>query len=149
METAAGAALIGVAGNGAWATGGSVVERWETDPTQVFDATDVDLSELQWRARPVVVFANSPFDPAFEEQMEELLAETDDLVERDVVLIADTAPEDESDLRRRLRPRGFMLALIGKDGQVKLRKPLPWSVRELSRSIDKMPMRRRELQERR
>ena len=134
---------------GAWATGGSVVERWEADPAQVFDAAEVDLAAFQWLARPVVVFANTAADPAFGEQMEELLAEIDRLVERDVVLIADTDPDAGSELRRRLRPRGFMLALIGKDGQVKMRKPLPWSVRELSRSIDKMPMRRRELQERR
>jgi len=39
--------------------------------------------------------------------------------------------------------------LIGKDGGVKLRKPFPWSVRELSRSIDKMPMRQQELRDRR
>ncbi len=52
-----------------------------------------------------------------------------------------------SDLRTKLRPRGFMLVLMGKDGEVKLRKPLPWTVRELSRSIDKMPMRQREERE--
>jgi hypothetical protein len=37
-----------------------------------------------------------------------------------------------------------MLVIIGKDGGVKLRKPLPWDVREISRTIDKMPMRKRE-----
>jgi hypothetical protein len=41
-----------------------------------------------------------------------------------------------------------MLTLIGKDGEVKLRKPFPWDVREISRSIDKMPMRQREIRER-
>ena len=77
--------------------------------------------------------------------MDEILGELDRLVERDVALVVDTDPSDPSELRQRLRPRGFMLVLIGKDGQVKLRKPLPWTVRELSRSIDKMPMRLREL----
>jgi len=38
--------------------------------------------------------------------------------------------------------------LIGKDGKVKLRKPRPWTVRELSRVIDKMPMRQQELKQR-
>ena len=52
-------------------------------------------------------------------------------------------------LREKLRPRGFMLVLIGKDGGVKLRKPFPYNVRELSRNIDKMPMRQREIRERR
>ena len=39
------------------------------------------------------------------------------------------------------------MVLIGKDGGVKLRKPSPWSTREISRSIDKMPMRQREIRE--
>jgi hypothetical protein len=34
---------------------------------------------------------------------------------------------------------------MGKDGQIKLRKPFPWDARELSRSIDKMPMRQQEM----
>ncbi|GIT90537.1 hypothetical protein JANAI62_09920 [Jannaschia pagri] len=129
------------------ADGLPVAEAWQEDPTQVFAAADVDLDDLQWLARPVVVFANSPRDPAFIEQMEELEAGLDRLVDRDVIIIVDTDRDSDSDLRRQLRPRGFMLVLIGKDGQVKLRKPLPWTVRELSRSIDKMPMRQRELRD--
>lgn len=120
-------------------------ERWAADPTQIFDAAGVDLDELMWVARPVVVFANSPRDPAFIEQMEEIERELPRLVERDVIVVTDTDPSARTELRSRLRPRGFMLVLIGKDGQVALRKPLPWTVRELSRSIDKMPMRQREM----
>ena len=123
------------------------VERWEADPTTIFDASEVSLDDFQWRARPVVVFANAPEDPAFEEQLRLLSERLDDLTERDVVLITDTNPAEASALRTKLRPRGFMLTLIGKDGQVKLRKPAPWSVRELSRSIDKMPIRQREIRE--
>lgn len=125
----------------------SVTERWEADPGQIFDAAEIDLAELMWLARPVVVFANSPRDPAFLEQMEELLAELPRLSERDVIVIVDTDPDGRSALRLKLRPRGFMLVLMGKDGQVKERKPQPRTVRELSRSIDKMPLRRQELRE--
>lgn len=124
------------------------LEQWEADPTIVFDAAEVDLGDFMWSARPVVVFANSERDPAFAEQMERLLEEVDPLLDRDVVLVVDTDPEAGSAIRERLRPRGFMLVLIGKDGQVKLRKPFPQTVRELSRSIDKMPMRQREFRER-
>jgi hypothetical protein len=42
-----------------------------------------------------------------------------------------------------------MMALLGKDGGVRLRKPLPWDTRELSRVIDKMPMRQQEIEDRR
>lgn len=112
-------------------------------------AGDRDLSEFLWLKRPVIVFADSAADPRFAEQMELLNAQLADLEERDVIVLTDTDPAAASPLRTKLRPRGFMLALIGKDGGVKLRKPLPWSVRELSRSIDKMPMRQREIRERR
>ena len=123
----------------------SLVDRWRDDPGQVFDAEDIDIAELQWIARPVIVFANSPNDPAFEDQMAEIAEGLADLIERDVIVIIDTDAATPSVLRNKLRPRGFMLVLMGKDGQVKLRKPLPWTVRELSRSIDKMPMRQREI----
>lgn len=123
------------------------VERWTADPSTVFNADEVNLEDFQWLARPVVVFANTPADPAFIRQIDLLLARPGELVERDVVVITDTDPSAESSVRRKLRPRGFQLTLIGKDGAVKLRKPRPWDVRELSRSIDKMPIRQQEIRE--
>ena len=143
------AALFAVAASAADGESGAVdmVAAWEADPTHVFDAGEIDLDAFQWRARPVVVFANSPFDPAYAEQMEELQSEIERLVARDVVLIADTDPDSRSEPRLRLRPRGFMLVLIGKDGQVELRKPQPRTARELSRTIDKMPLRRQEMRD--
>lgn len=126
----------------------SAVERWQADPTTIFDGSEIALADWQWIARPVVVFANTDADPAFQDQMRLLLARADQLAERDVVLITDTDPAARSEVRLKLRPRSFMLALLGKDGNVALRKPLPWDVRELTRSIDKMPMRQREMSER-
>ena len=125
----------------------AAVDVWEADKTTVFDAQDVTLDDFRWIARPVVVFADTPADPAFQQQLDLLQDRIDELVERDVVLITDTSRSELSDVRRKLRPRGFMLTLIGKDGGVKLRKPFPWDVRELSRSIDKMPMRRQEIRD--
>ena len=113
------------------------------------DGMDTDLSEFLWINRPVIVFADTPADPRFSEQMENLTAELDELQVRDVVILTDTDPSAQSALRTKLRPRGFMLVLVGKDGTVYLRKPFPWSVRELTRSIDKMPLRQREIRERR
>ena len=72
-----------------------------------------------------------------------------ELEDRDVVVITDTDPGANSAIREKLRPRGFMLVLIGKDGQIVLRKPTPWDVRELSRTIDKLPLRREEIRNRR
>jgi len=42
-----------------------------------------------------------------------------------------------------------MLVLMDKDGQIAQRKPFPWTVREISRAIDKMPLRQEELRTRR
>ena len=106
---------------------------------------DTDLSSYQWTHRPIVVFANSPEDVNSTRQIKLLESGLNQLLVRDVVVLTDTNPSEVSPLRELLRPRGFALLLIGKDGQVKLRKPFPWSVRELSRAIDKMPMRRQEL----
>ncbi|WP_108482614.1 DUF4174 domain-containing protein [Oceaniglobus ichthyenteri] len=125
----------------------SVVDRWKADPLAIFVGADVDLDDFKWIARPVIVFANSENDPAFQDQMRLLLDRPDALSDRDVVLITDTDPDGRSGVRLKLRPRGFMLALIGKEGDVQLRKPLPWSVRELVRSIDKSPIRQREMNE--
>lgn len=106
---------------------------------------DTDLSSYQWTHRPIVVFANSPEDVNYTRQIKMLESGLNQLLVRDVVVLTDTNPSEVSPLRELLRPRGFALLIIGKDGQVKLRKPFPWSVRELSRAIDKMPMRRQEL----
>lgn len=127
----------------------TVIERWQEDRTQVFDGAEITLDDLNWVARPLVIFADTPNDPRFQQQMDLLLAEIDLLAERDVILITDTDRSAMTDLRTELRPRGYMMTLIGKDGRVALRKPAPWSVRELSRSIDKMPLRQQEISDRR
>ena len=126
-----------------------IVAAWEADRTVAFDAASLNIDDLMWRARIVVVFADSPNDPAFQQQIAFLEDKAQDLVERDVIIVTDTDPAARSDLRTRLRPRGFSMVLIGKDGEVELRKPSPWDVREISRSIDKMPMRQQEIADRR
>lgn len=123
----------------------SVVEQWQADPTLVFDAAEVDLDALQYIARPIVVFANSPNDPMVDEQLEFLAARVEELVVRDVIIILDTDPAAQTDVRTTLRPRAFQLVLMDKDGRVHLRKPFPWEVREITRTIDKMPLRLQEI----
>ncbi len=111
-------------------------------------ATEVILADLLYLKRPVVVFADSPNDPNFIRQMELIGPDLKVLAERDVVLITDTDPAGKSELRQKLRPRGFSLVLMDKDGQAELRKPLPWELREITAAIDKFPSRRLEMQER-
>lgn len=120
----------------------------EPGTLRVIPAAETDLGALKWTARPVVVFADSPSDPLFEQQMRHIEADPDALAERDVIVIIDTDPAARTAIRAKLRPRGFSLVLIDKDGEAKLRKPLPWDVREITHAIDKFPLRRQEMLER-
>ncbi len=110
-------------------------------------AAQVTLEEFLWKNRLIVVFADSPFDPKFQEQLELFRERPGDLLERDVIIITDTEPASPSAIRQALRPRGFGLVFVDKDGLVKLRKPSPWHVREISRSIDKTELRQKELRD--
>jgi len=106
------------------------------------------LAEYKWVARPLVVFADSPYDPRFISQMEMLAEDSAALEERDVVVLTDTDPAANGPLRQRLRPDDFTLVLVDKENNIVLRKPSPWTARELSRAIDKLPMRLDELDRR-
>ena len=124
-------------------------EPAETAPElRIVEAAEVTLEEFLWISRPIVVFADTPADPRFKEQMDLLRARPAELMVRDVVVITDTDPAARTSVRLKLRPRGFQLTLVAKDGRVNLRKPFPWDVREISRTIDKWPLRQQEIRDR-
>lgn len=160
--------MLGVAG-GAQAMGDKLptepAQRWErpgdaiarkepaipdaqeqaADGPQIFLPAEGEPRDWEWKARLVVVFADAPGNPSFIRQMRALESGVTQLVERDVVVITDTDPAAASAWRRTLRPEGFSLVLIDLDGTVMLRKPVPWDIREISRAIDRFPLRRQEL----
>ena len=113
------------------------------------DAASVTLDDFRWLKRPIVVFADAPNDPAFQRQMQRINADLAPLEERDVVIITDTDPAARTEVRQRLRPRGFSLVLMDKDGEVKRRNPAPWGVRDITHAIDRFPLRRQEMLEQR
>ena len=127
------------------AMAGETLELWRSDPTRIFEAQNVDLTDVIWAARPWVIFADSPLDPIFEQQMALLRSGLEVARDRNIIIIIDTDPSAQTKLRKTLHPKGFAWVLIGKDGGVKLRKPFAWNMRELSRVIDKMPMRQQEI----
>ena len=118
-----------------------------SDATDIFvDVTPTtEIGAYEWKNRVLIVFANSDRDPRFQDQLAMINEQIDALRERDVVVAIDTDPTMKSKLRTTFRPHGFMILLIGKDGHKALRKPFPWDIREISRSIDKMPMRQQEM----
>ena len=119
------------------------------DGLEILDAAEADLDSFLWIMRPIVVFANTPADPAFQQQVENILGRAGEFAERDVVLILDSDPAARSEARQRLRPRAFMLAILDKDGEVKQRRPAPRSAREIIAVIDRFPSRRQEMLEQR
>ncbi|QEW19217.1 hypothetical protein LA6_001400 [Marinibacterium anthonyi] len=118
-------------------------------PGAIVEAGDFTLDSFQWIARPIVVFADTPADPKFQQQIANLKADIPRLADRDVVVLTDTDPAAPGAIRSKLRPRGFQMVLVDKDGTVILRKPLPYSVREITRTIDKTTSRQEEVRERR
>ena len=115
-----------------------------TDLT-VEENTDLTIDEFLWQKRLFIIFSDSPFDPNYIEQLEFLEEGVENLVEREVAVLLDYSPDAESAIRTELRPRGFAILLIGKDGTIYLRKPTTWNVREISNTIDKFPIRQQEL----
>jgi hypothetical protein len=111
-------------------------------------ADQVVFADQMFVMRPLVVFADSPDDPNFIRQIDLLGRSLPMLEERDVVIVTDTDPEARSEWRQKLRPRGFSLVIMDKDLKPVVRKPNPWTVREIVAAIDKLPLRRQEMLER-
>ncbi|MDG1155176.1 MAG: DUF4174 domain-containing protein, partial [Paracoccaceae bacterium] len=87
--------------------------------------TNTDIKDLIWEKRPMLVFSNSHLDPNLKEQIKMFVSDPNALSSRDVRVFIDDKPEPNSKLRKRFRPKGFLIILIGKDGQIKLRKNSP------------------------
>jgi hypothetical protein len=128
------AALAGLALVGGMAGAAETPDR---APLPVFDAVDVAPDQFLWQNRVIVVFADDPNDPAFLAQVALLDDDPQALTRRDLVIVIDSNPSAQSALRQKLRPRGFQLVLIEKDGALRLRRPLPWDLREIGRTFDK------------
>ena len=111
-------------------------------------AGQVVFADQMYVTRPLVVFADSPNDPSFIRQIDLISQSLPMLEERDVIIITDTDPEARSEWRQKLRPRGFSLVIMDKDLKPVVRKPNPWTVREIVAAIDKLPLRRQEMLER-
>src|SRR6056297_3652912 len=83
-------------------------EEGFADPPIIMSGESVDLNEFKWIKRPLIVFADSPADPRYVRQMKYITDRVEDLEDRDVVVLTDTDPAQDSALRERLHPRGFM-----------------------------------------
>ena len=114
-----------------------------------YAAGETELASFLWQNRVLVIFADTEQDLNFLRQMDLISARLLPLTERGVVVLVDTDPAGRSPIRTKLRPRGFAAVLVDKDGRVISRRPSPWDVREIERTIDSTPLRLQELRERR
>lgn len=110
------------------------------------------------KERTLVISAPSFEDPAFLQQNQFLSATRGELAERDVVVVHVIAgildapfqkQFDAESLRRfvGLPSLEFGVALVGKDGSVKLRQSKPIDMATLFDIIDAMPMRQQEIRQ--
>ncbi|WP_238372370.1 DUF4174 domain-containing protein [Heliomarina baculiformis] len=106
-----------------------------------------DLKDMQWKHRPVLLFAPSEDSADYTKQMALFRQAEAALAERDMVVLSDVEPQTPSPIRQAFSPGGFKLVLVGKDGGVKLEKDMVLSPEELFAVIDRMPMRQREMSE--
>ena len=114
--------------------------------------------------RPLLLFAPRADDPLLQAQMQELIAHSKSLSERDVAVaiifpdgvkspetlpFARLSQDEESVARRRFHQdaRAFAVVLVGKDGGEKLQRASVLTIDELKRKIDGMPMRQEEMRQ--
>jgi hypothetical protein len=122
----------------------------------------IDLHQYQWKNRLLLIFASHGDEPAYKTLKAEIEARAAGVEERDLLVSelfergqsyfagGPIGPESTDALRRgfSVRQGRFTLLLIGKDGEVKMRRESPTGLTEIFALIDSMPMRRQEMQER-
>lgn len=110
------------------------------------------LRESRWKKRVLLIAAPTTEQADFKAQKALLKANEKELAERDClvleVLYEQLSAADQQLLTQKtgIKPPQFAVVLIGKDGGVKQKSNRPISPAELFGTVDKMPMRREEMQ---
>ena len=119
------------------------------------------LEPFLWKKRPLLIFADAAGDEKLKDQLAAVERDRKGFDERDmalVVVIADGGHAGEEALTGEaaallrasfeVEDGEFAVILVGKDGTEKLRSNEPVEMARLFEVIDAMPMRRREMRER-
>ena len=122
------------------------------------DASATPLKSVQWKNRPLLVFAPSPGHPLLAKQRAEIRRVKSGLIERDMIVVeiignslrtvVGRSPSGGAVAFRRhygIGSDAFRIILVGKDGGRKLVSSNVVSSRKLFGLIDSMPMRRDEI----
>ena len=115
--------------------------------------------EHQWKKRVIIVSASSPNHIGYREQQALLTHNKKGMKERDLIIYRlyndhwlDSkgqllSQSEANEIRKayQIPVDEFMVLLIGKDGNVKMRKNDPVETRHIFSLIDSMPMRKQEI----
>jgi hypothetical protein len=118
-----------------------------------------ELGKFQWKNRILLIFAPSAEDPARESLVAELNTQVAGVRGRDLLIGelfeagasrfagAPVTPQSAEAFRREfaVRKGTSTVILVGKDGEVKLRREGPVQTAEIFALIDSMPMRQKEM----
>lgn len=111
----------------------------------------MELDELVWKKRVLLLFAPDTNDASFVEQKSIISKNAPGIRERDLVVMELVVGGREERSRQALLRKfkvpeqGYTLILLGKDGQEKFRSQQPVPMRQVFEIIDQMPMRRQEM----
>ena len=122
----------------------------------------VDLAAYQWKNRLLILFTPAEKDLVYQSFKEQLQRRTQEVQDRELLIfhVLETGegwlapvPLNKGQvlfLRKEfsILPGQRIVILIGKDGEVKLRRALPVDLSEIFSVIDAMPMRQREIRKR-
>ncbi len=111
-----------------------------------------ELSSFRWEKR-LVIIVDTIQKNAYSNQIKLFTKSPEELEERDILLfyydgknLLDTSGKNtDLHLPEGMFQKDSELILIGKDGSIKMRSPLPIDPKEVFQTIDQMPMRRSEI----
>ncbi|MEO1653786.1 MAG: DUF4174 domain-containing protein, partial [Bacteroidota bacterium] len=132
------------------------------EPSLTYQEDSLDLQDFRWKNRIILLFGYHSRQESFQIQRALLQNQSSGLKERDLLLFQVFKMEEGKYLEKRIKKswaqalrqkfrvgaRDFCLILIGKDGGVKLKSNKAVPVQEIFALIDGMPMRQREMRER-
>ena len=122
----------------------------------------IDLNRYKWKYRLIILFSPSPDNEQYQSFKAQIPNQRDEIIDRDILIfhIFETGKSRTGEsfidsnsaylLRNRfsIRPGGFTVILIGKDGDEKWRRESLAELGEIFALIDSMPMRQMEMRKR-
>ncbi|MBC6606562.1 DUF4174 domain-containing protein [Hymenobacter sp. BT188] len=111
------------------------------------------IKAQRWQKRLVILYAPTAESVELKQQKASMAAAHEQVKARDMLIIeaieTSLSPSEKQYVRQTLgiKPGGFAVVLIGKDGGVKRKETEPINSKVLFETIDTMPMRRQEMRE--